>query len=86
MTAGDFTWTISSYSSNRNGECVEVGWHKSSYSSNGGPECVEVRRMHVAAAPVALRDSKNRGAGHLTLPTHEWTAFLHAVRTSEYGA
>lgn len=66
MTADDFTWTTSSY------------------SSNGGAECVEVGRVPGDNTPVALRDSKNRAAGHFTLPTHEWSAFLHAVRAHEY--
>lgn len=42
MTSEQFTWTTSSYSSNRGGDCVEVGWRTSSYSVSNGGQCVEV--------------------------------------------
>jgi hypothetical protein len=51
-------------------------WHKSSYSGGDGGNCVEV-----AEGPVTgIRDTQNRGLGHLTVPAPEWTALLNAVR------
>ncbi|MDS1271614.1 DUF397 domain-containing protein [Lipingzhangella sp. LS1_29] len=59
----------------------KVIWHKSSYSPNTDPNCVECR----APGPdrMLLRDSQHPELGHLDLPSHEWTALLHAVRTGE---
>ncbi|WP_253771328.1 DUF397 domain-containing protein [Goodfellowiella coeruleoviolacea] len=53
-------------------------WRKSS-RSNGGNKgaCVEVA---VVGPAVAVRDSKNPGAGVLAFPAAQWSAFLHSVR------
>ncbi|MFI5608721.1 DUF397 domain-containing protein [Amycolatopsis sp. NPDC051903] len=66
-------WRKSSYSSN-GGDCVEVGWHKSSYSPNGD-DCVEV----ATGSEVLVRDTKDREAGHLTVPAVAWRELLSRV-------
>lgn len=70
-------WRKSSYSKTRE-DCVEVGvveWRKSSYSITR-EDCVEVG---LAPGRVGIRDTKNREAGHLTVPRTAWTAFTHAA-------
>jgi hypothetical protein len=52
-----------------------ASWHKSSYSSGSG-NCVEVSE----GSETLVRDTQNRGLGHLTVPAPEWTALLNAVR------
>jgi len=63
-------------------ELVFGDWRKSSRSSGGG-NCVE---MAVAAdgSYVGLRDSKNRGAGHLVISAAGWATFVEAVRGGEF--
>ncbi|MDA0563761.1 DUF397 domain-containing protein [Streptomonospora sp. S1-112] len=56
----------------------DFSWHTSSFSAPDNANCVEVRE-HMAGADV--RDSQNRGAGHLEIPAAEWTAFLVAVKS-----
>lgn len=55
---------------------MNTDWHKSSYSPNSG-NCVEARE-HVAGADI--RDTKNRDAGYLSVPSAEWAALLAGVR------
>ncbi|MEV8615936.1 DUF397 domain-containing protein [Amycolatopsis sp. NPDC051373] len=51
-----------------------TGWRKSSRSSGGSNNCVEVA---VSATPrVGVRDTKDREAGHLTVTSEAWSAFL----------
>lgn len=50
-------------------------WRKSSYSATR-PDCVEVGQ---SPDHIGIRDSKNREAGHLTVPRTAWTAFTRAV-------
>lgn len=50
-------------------------WHKSSYSG-GANHCVEVAEGLVTA----VRDTRNRQAGHLSFPAAEWDAFLVDLR------
>ncbi|ASU61345.1 DUF397 domain-containing protein [Nocardiopsis dassonvillei] len=50
-------------------------WHKSSYSAASG-SCVEVSEGSVTL----VRDTQNRGLGHLSAEASEWTALLAAVR------
>ncbi|WP_017591020.1 DUF397 domain-containing protein [Nocardiopsis potens] len=58
-------------------DCVEVaGFRKSSYSSDR-VECVEVADTAFGAA---VRDSKYPGAGHISFPSAEWSAFLSAAQ------
>ncbi|MGW0761928.1 DUF397 domain-containing protein [Streptomyces sp. NPDC002814] len=51
-------------------------WRKSSYSSDTGGECVEVAPL---TPHVAVRDSKNPGAGTLTLSPEAYVAFVGHV-------
>jgi hypothetical protein len=73
-------WRKSSYSSGSDANCVEVAaWGKSSYSSGDDANCVEVA---TSSTTVGVRDTKDRAAGHLTIPAPAWTAFLNsAART-----
>lgn len=70
------SWRKSSYSSTQ-ANCVEVGaWHKSSYSTSEA-NCVEVTAT--PSIEIGVRDTKDRGAGHLTVSAEAWTAFLAAA-------
>jgi len=68
-------WRKSSYSDGANTNCVEVAafWRKSSYSGGGNTQCVEVAPL---PQEIGVRDSKNRTAGHLTVPRTAWSAFI----------
>jgi hypothetical protein len=50
-------------------------WHKSGYSS-GSQNCVEVSE----GSETLVRDTQNRGDGHLGFNAQEWTALLTAMR------
>ncbi|GHD37442.1 DUF397 domain-containing protein [Nocardiopsis kunsanensis] len=52
-------------------------WHTSSYSNANGGHCVEVSE----GLMTCVRDTQNRGQGHLSVPAHEWDALLNAVRS-----
>lgn len=47
-------------------------WRKARASQSNG-SCVEVAS---ASTSIAVRDTKDRQAGMLTIPKAEWTAFL----------
>lgn len=49
-------------------------WHKSSHSSTS-KECVEVAE----GGPTAVRDTRNREAGHLEFAPGEWQALIRAL-------
>lgn len=55
-------------------------WRKASASQNNG-NCVEVAR---AGQLAGVRDTKNREAGHLTVPAAEFDAFLAGVKAGEF--
>ncbi|MGW1679522.1 DUF397 domain-containing protein [Saccharopolyspora sp. NPDC002376] len=55
-------------------------WRKSSYSG-GQTNCVEVGRVGGGAA---VRDSKNRSAGHLTTTPDQWSTFLGAIKGGRF--
>ncbi|MGW4483945.1 DUF397 domain-containing protein [Amycolatopsis sp. NPDC004368] len=66
-------WDKSSHSTSE-ANCVEVGaWNKSSYSTTEA-NCVEVTAT--PSIEIGVRDTKDRGAGHLTVSAEAWTAFL----------
>ncbi|KAB7849994.1 DUF397 domain-containing protein [Streptomyces mobaraensis] len=79
-------WRKSSYSSNNNGACVEIGdlssvaWTKSRHSTNGG-DCLEWAPTRARTGAVPIRDSKNPEGPALLLPAPAWTAFLRLVAT-----
>ncbi|TQN27612.1 uncharacterized protein DUF397 [Haloactinospora alba] len=54
-----------------------LNFRKSSYSSAKGEDCVEVADT---GARAAVRDTQNRGAGHLSFSATEWKALLDEVR------
>ncbi|MEV2274516.1 DUF397 domain-containing protein [Nocardiopsis sp. NPDC049922] len=54
-------------------------WRKSSYSNPDGPQCVEVADL---PGVMAVRDTQNRGLGHLTYPSAEWTGLLAVLKVS----
>ncbi|SFT43900.1 protein of unknown function [Actinopolyspora lacussalsi subsp. righensis] len=56
-------------------------WRKSSYSANTST-CVEVGRTTDGAA---VRDSKDRTAGHITTTHHQWRTFLQALKADHFG-
>jgi hypothetical protein len=83
------TWRKSSFSSEPDGNCVEVAWRKSSFSSEPDDNCVEVawRKSSFSSVPdgncvevafatigVAVRDSKNTTGPMLTVGTRAWRA------------
>lgn len=55
------------------------GWRKSRRSEK--ENCVEVGYLGENAA---VRDSKNRAAGYLTLTPAQWSAFLIALKAGRY--
>ncbi|MEU6129273.1 DUF397 domain-containing protein [Saccharopolyspora sp. NPDC047091] len=62
------------------GDGLPKNWRTSSYS-NGGGQCVEVGGLPGGAA---VRDSKDRAAGHLSFDRPQWTVFLAAVARGRY--
>ncbi|MDA8370387.1 MAG: DUF397 domain-containing protein [Nocardiopsaceae bacterium] len=54
-------------------------WHKSSYSGAQG-SCVEVAEGEA----VLVRDTQNRGLGHIEYSTDAWTAFLRDLKTDGF--
>ncbi|MFV2177144.1 DUF397 domain-containing protein [Actinomadura sp. LOL_016] len=56
-------------------------WRKSSRSNGAGGACVEVADL---TASIGVRDSKAPGAGHLSLTTETWAAFVAEVRGGQY--
>ncbi|MFH8236695.1 DUF397 domain-containing protein [Streptomyces sp. NPDC018321] len=56
-------------------------WRKSSYSGEGdGNSCVEVAN---SSTRVALRDSKAREYGTLSLPAEAFSVFVRAIKGAE---
>jgi hypothetical protein len=56
---------------------ITAAWRKSSYSSGGEANCVEVA---AGAVFVAVRDTKDRGAGHVPVSPKAWTSLLDSLR------
>jgi len=52
-------------------------WRKSSYTASNGGNCVEVARLFEG---IGIRDSKNRGCGHLTMPLAQFAALLDQLK------
>ncbi|MFI6577771.1 DUF397 domain-containing protein [Nocardiopsis sp. NPDC050513] len=70
-------WHKSSHSGGHGGECVEASSRKSSYSGGGSGECVEVANL---PGVTAVRDTQNRGLGHIAYPSAEWTDLLAVLK------
>lgn len=58
----------------------DAQWFKSSRSSADG-QCVEVA---IQPDGVAVRDTKNRDAGHLEFTRDEWKAFIGGAKDGEF--
>jgi hypothetical protein len=58
---------------------TSASWRKSSYSSSNGGNCVEIASV---AGAVAVRDSKNPGAGTLVLTPAAWRALIDSIKAS----
>ena len=54
----------------------QFAWCKSTYSGGNGGNCVEVGH---APEYVGIRDTKDRGRGHLTVSPAVWRTFLSAI-------
>lgn len=57
-----------------------TNWRKSSLSTNT-ESCVEVGRLPHGAA---VRDTKDRAAGHVAATTAQWSSFLTAIKSGRY--
>ncbi|GLU46965.1 DUF397 domain-containing protein [Nocardiopsis ansamitocini] len=51
-------------------------WHKSSYSTANG-SCAEVAEGET----VLVRDTQNRGLGHIEYPLTAWISFLRDLKS-----
>lgn len=58
-----------------------ANWRKSTRSSGGANNCVEVGRVPGGAA---VRDTKDRAAGHLTTTAAHWAAFITAIKSGRF--
>jgi hypothetical protein len=54
-------------------------WRKASYSSGNGGACVEVASDRPTQT-VAIRDTTNRAAFTLRIPSPAWIRFISSVR------
>ncbi|MFE9246700.1 DUF397 domain-containing protein [Nocardiopsis sp. NPDC006938] len=55
---------------------TELTFRTSSYSGSTTQNCVEVADLPGASA---VRDTQNRGRGHLMFPSPEWAALLQVA-------
>ncbi|MFF7248528.1 DUF397 domain-containing protein [Embleya sp. NPDC008237] len=60
-----------------NSDVRSLQWRTSSYSATNA-ECVEVAPFNLAVT--AVRDSKDPGRGHITVPPGSWKALLGVTR------
>ncbi|WP_243793010.1 DUF397 domain-containing protein [Saccharopolyspora gloriosae] len=59
---------------------IPTNWRTSTYTHPNG-NCVEVGRL---GAHAAVRDTKNRAAGHLTIGAAQWSSFVRKVTSGRY--
>jgi hypothetical protein len=55
---------------------ADIMWRKSS-KSTGQNDCVEIARTGTA---VLIRDSKNRGGGHLAVSARTWASLITSIK------
>lgn len=60
---------------------TQPAWRKSSRSAAQG-QCVEAAAL--PGLTVGIRDSKNPGAGHLTVTAGTWTALLTGIKAGRH--
>ncbi|MBK0869166.1 DUF397 domain-containing protein [Saccharopolyspora sp. HNM0986] len=58
-----------------------TAWRKSSRSSGGASNCVEVGRISGGAA---VRDTKDRAAGHFAATADQWATFLTVIKSGRF--
>ncbi|NYH79474.1 hypothetical protein FHR84_002812 [Actinopolyspora biskrensis] len=56
-----------------------IVWRKSTRSSGGANNCVEVG---FTSASVAVRDTKDRASGMLTVTPEAWTNFVNGIKNA----
>jgi hypothetical protein len=56
---------------------IEPRWRKATYSGNGGGDCVEVGD---AAHVIAVRDTKDRDGGTLSVSADAWRTFTDGLK------
>ena len=61
-------------------DLTSAAWRRSSYTGSNGGNCVEVAFSLTDA--VAVRDSKNPGAGTLVLAPGAWRALIDSIKAS----
>ncbi|MFD8543964.1 DUF397 domain-containing protein [Streptomyces sp. NPDC059649] len=67
-------------------DLIAAEWVKSSYSEGNGGACVEFSpSLAETHGLVPLRDSKAPNGAALVFPTHNWTAFISAVKQGQFG-
>ena len=84
-------WRVSTYSTGggNGAACVEVGaWRTSSRSGGGsnGANCVEVGAHSGCGTSIAVRDTKHRTGGMLSLDHTEWLGLTAAVKSGDLDA
>ncbi|GAA2572659.1 DUF397 domain-containing protein [Actinomadura fulvescens] len=74
-------WRKSSHSGDNGGNCVELaaGWRKSSHSGDNGGECVE---LSTDDDVIAVRDSKDPGAGVLLFPRESFRQLTAQIKAA----
>jgi hypothetical protein len=58
-------------------------WYKSTFSNGSGGACVEVANN--LPGIVAVRDSKDPNGPKLAVSKQTWSAFVQAIKETEFG-
>ncbi|MER6305392.1 DUF397 domain-containing protein [Streptomyces sp. NPDC001739] len=68
-------------------DLTDAEWFKSSYSGGDGGQCLEfTRALAQPQGLVPVRDSKAPNGPALVFPTHNWTAFISAIKQGQFSA